>query len=159
MKNLVLRPAMILALILVTCAQGYSTAAGAEEKRKGLVEEQIWALEEAYFTNLYRANYEGVLSLVHSQFLGWPGGVPQPMDRDESNLFMKKLIPKPTSCTVKIERAGMRLLGDAALTQYTLVVHCADNAGAVKSQSSRITHTWVKKEARWKLLGGMSRDQ
>ena len=35
-------------------------------------EEKIWKLEEAYFTNLYKADYKGVLSLVDEQFLGWP---------------------------------------------------------------------------------------
>lgn len=158
MKNLVIRPTMILAFILVVWAQGDPTTAGAEERGKGMVEEQIWALEETYFTNLYKADYEGVLALVHNQFLGWPGAVPQPMGKAESALFMEKLIPKPAICTIKIERAGIRLLGDVALTQYTLVVHCADNAAALKSQSSRITHTWVKKDTSWRLLGGMSYD-
>jgi ketosteroid isomerase-like protein len=96
---------------------------------------------------------------VHSQFLGWPGAVPQPIDREESARFMKELVPKPTSCTFKIERAGIRLLGDVALTQYTIHVNCSDTAGAAKAQSSRITHTWVKEDACWKLLGGMSYDQ
>ena len=120
------------------------------------METEIWALEEAYFANLYKANYEGVLALVHSQFLGWPGDVPQPIDREASARFMKQLIPKPTSCTFKMERAGIRLLGAIALTQYTIRVDCDEATGLTKTQSSRITHTWVKEGAGWKLLGGMS---
>ncbi|MCX5898334.1 MAG: hypothetical protein NTY29_09090, partial [Proteobacteria bacterium] len=50
-------------------------------KRKSAAEEEIWALEEAYFADLYKADYEGVLDIVHSQFLGWPGSVPQPLDK------------------------------------------------------------------------------
>ncbi len=123
------------------------------------MEEEIWALEKAYFTNLYKADYDGVVALVHGKFLGWPGGLPQPIDGDESARFMRKLVPSPTSCTVTIERAGIRTLGDVALTQYTLHVNCPDTTGTAKSQSSRITHTWVKDGARWKLLGGMSFDQ
>ena len=123
------------------------------------MEEEIWALEEAYFANLYQANYEGVLALVHRQFLGWPGAVPQPIDREESARFMKQLVPQPTSYTLEIERAGIRLLGEIALTQYTICVNYNSTAGVTKTQSSRITHTWVKEEAGWKLLGGMSYDQ
>jgi len=122
------------------------------------VEEEIWALEEAYFTNLYKANYEGVLDLVHSQFLGWPGSVSRPMDKEESARFMRKLIPGPSSCVIRIERAGIRFLDDVALTQYILHVNCSDIYGVVKIQSSRITHTWVKEGIYWKLLGGMSFD-
>jgi ketosteroid isomerase-like protein len=123
------------------------------------VEGNIWASEEAYFANLYKANYDEVLVLVDDQFLGWPGALPQPIGREESARFMKKLIPKPTSCTIRIERAGIRVLGMVALTQYTLYVNCSDTNSASKTQSSRITHTWVKEGAGWKLLGGMSYDK
>ena len=79
-------------------AQAYAVSVDTTNRRE-TVQEEIWALEEAYFTNLYKANYEGVLALVHSQFLGWPGSVPQPMDKEESARFMKQLIAKPSSCT------------------------------------------------------------
>jgi hypothetical protein len=123
------------------------------------VKEEIWALEETYFANLYKADYEAVLALVHSQFLGWPGNVPQPVDKEGSARFMRQLIHKPTSCTFKIERGGIRVLGEVALTQYTIYVNDGDITADSKTQSSRITHTWVKEGDRWKLLGGMSWDQ
>jgi len=159
MKNTVLLWTIILACILFSYSQAYSAPADTDNRRD-TVEEEIWALEEAYFANLYKANYEGVLALVHSQFLGWPGAVPQPIDREESARFMKQLVPKPTSCHFKLERAGIRLLGEVALTQYNIQVNCSDTAGVVtKTQSSRITHTWVKEGGCWKLLGGMSYDK
>ncbi|MCX5811498.1 MAG: nuclear transport factor 2 family protein [Proteobacteria bacterium] len=158
MKNTVLLSTIILAFMLFSCSQAFSAMAD-RDNRRDMVEEEIWALEEAYFTNLYRANYDGVLAIVHNQFLGWPGNVPQPIDKEESARFMKQLIPKPTPCTLKIERSGIRLLGEVALTQYILHVNCSDNAGVEKKQSSRITHTWVKEGVSWKLLGGMSYDK
>lgn len=157
-KNTVLLSTIILVFMLFSYSQAYSAKAD-RDNRRDKVEEEIWALEEAYFTNLYKANYEGVLAIVHSQFLGWPGAVPQPIDKEESARFMKQLAPKPTSCTIKIERAGIRLLGEVALTQYIIHVNCSDIADVTKIQSSRITHTWVKEGARWKLLGGMSYDK
>jgi ketosteroid isomerase-like protein len=157
MKNVML-PTIILALFLFSYSQAYSATIDTDNRR-GTVEEEIWALEEAYFANIYKADYEKVLTLVHSQFLGWPGPVPQPINKEESARFLQQLVPKPTSCTFNIERAGLRLLGQTALTQYTIHVNCSDPAGMAKTQTSRITHTWVKEEARWKLLGGMSYDQ
>jgi hypothetical protein len=158
MKNTALWWKIILAFVLFSNSQAYSVAADTDNRRDP-VEGEIWSLEETYFANLYKANYEGVLALVHSQFLGWPGALPQPIDRAESARFMKQLVPKPTSCTFRIERAGIRLLGAIALTQYIIHVHCGDPAVLTKTQSSRITHTWVKDSAGWKLLGGMSYDQ
>jgi ketosteroid isomerase-like protein len=123
------------------------------------VTEEIWALEAAYFTNLYKADYAGVMELVHKQFLGWPNALPLPIDADASARFMRQLVPGPTSCAVTIERAGIEVRGNVALTQYTLHVACADKADASRTQTSRITHTWVKERGAWKLLGGMSYDR
>ena len=158
MKNTVVLWTIILAFILFPCSQAYSATAD-RDNRRDTVEEEIWALEEAYFANLYKANYEGVLAIVHGKFLGWPDAVPKPIDREESARFMKQLAPRTTSCTFKIERAGIRLLGEVALTQYIIHVNCGDTAEVTKTQSSRITHTWVKEDSVWKLLGGMSKDQ
>jgi len=158
MKNTARLWTIFLVFVSFSSSPAYSEAADTDNRRD-TVEEEIWALEEAYFANLYKANYEGVLALVHSRFLGWPGAVPQPIDRAESARFMKQLVPQPTSCTFKIERAGIRLLGAIALTQYVLRVNGSETSGVTKTQSSRITHTWVKESAGWKLLGGMSYDQ
>lgn len=155
MKSAFLSFLILLALVSASCSQAYSAMAVAEEKGDA-VEEEIWALEEAYFTNLYRANYEKMLAMVHCRFLGWPGNLPRPIDREESACFMKKLIPEPTSCTLKIRQAGIQVVGNVALTQYTLDVNCVDGTGKEKTQSSRITHTWVKEGRDWRLLGGMS---
>lgn len=138
----------------------YANSATADiDKGRDSVTEEIWALEQAYFANLYHADYNAVLAMVHSQFLGWPSTAPQPIDKEGSARFMKQLISKPTPCTFKIERGGIRMLEEVALTQYTLHVNCGDTATAAKPPSSRISHTWVKEGGGWKLLGGMSYDQ
>jgi ketosteroid isomerase-like protein len=147
-----------LTFIIFSYSQAYSAVSGTD-KGKGAVEEQIWASEEAYFTNLYKGDYEATLALAHSQFLGWPSTLSKPIDKDESASFMKQLISKPTSCTFKIEREGIRVLGEVALTQYIIRVNCSDTSAVSKTQSSRITHTWVKEGDSWRLLGGMSYDQ
>ena len=52
------------------------------KSRRDAMEEEIWALEEMYFANLYKANYEEALAIVHSKFLGWPSSLPQPVDKE-----------------------------------------------------------------------------
>ncbi len=158
MKNTFLLLAIIPAFVLCLFTGGHSIAADTGSRREE-AQEEIWELEEAYFTNLYKANYEAVIDIVHDQFLGWPDSVPQPINKEQSTRFMKQLIPKPAPCALRIERAGIRLLGNAAITQYMLHVNCSDSSGVEKTQSSRITHTWVKERGCWKLLGGMSRDK
>ncbi len=143
----------VLTLVLGSCSPCLATDA---ENRRNALEEEIWKLEEAYFTNLYRANYVEVLALVHPQFLGWPDNLPKPIDKEESAKFMKMLIPQPKPCIIRIERAGLQQSGDTVLTQYSLHVDCQEASGMVRTQPSRITHTWIRQKDQWKLLGGMS---
>lgn len=150
----------ILPVILVLFSFLISWSSPAQQSvRMDTVEKLIWALEESYFVNLYKANYPEVISLYDTHFLGWPNGLKHPIGVEESTRFMKQLIPKPTSCMIRIEQAGISVVGKTALTQYTLHVDCKDISGGPKTQSSRITHTWIKKETGWKLIGGMSIDQ
>ena len=148
-----LLPLVILVLVFGFFLTPLATGA---EKLRNVMEEKIWKLEEAYFTNLYSANYAGVLALVHSQFLGWPDNLPGPINKEESAQFMKRLIPEPKACTVRIERAGLQKLRHTAITQYTLHINCPQATGTASTSSSRITHTWVLENGQWKLLGGMS---
>ncbi|MCX6285639.1 MAG: nuclear transport factor 2 family protein [Bacteroidetes bacterium] len=149
--------AFTLAFVLFLCSFVCS-AQSLTYSKTDTAEEKIWKLEEAYFSNLYKADYKGVLSLVDEQFLGWPGAMLRPIDRNESSSFMRKLVPQPSKCSFRIDRQGIRLHDDVALTQYVISVDCPGDTGLTKTTSSRITHTWVKKGYSWKLLGGMSYD-
>ncbi len=155
MKKTLLLQMIISISLLLSCPQVHFAATDADKGRP-IVEEQIWKLEEAYFTSLYNADHDAVLVLVHEQFLGWPDVVSKPLDRQGSSDFMKKAFSKPLPCSLKFVREGIRVIGDVALTQYILSTRCSDVTGAAEERSSRITHTWVKRGSAWKLLGGMS---
>jgi len=71
MKNIRFLIGILFTFVIISCSQAYS-AATYTDRSNDIVKEEIWALEEAYFTNLYKANYDEVLAIVHSQFLGWP---------------------------------------------------------------------------------------
>lgn len=155
MKKVFLLPVIISIFILLACSQA-ACAAKDTDKGGSVVEEEIWKLEEAYFSNLYRAGHEAVLALVHEQFFGWPDATAQPLDKQGSASFMKEAFSRPSSCSITIERKGIRIVENAALTQYIIHTSCGNANEAAKKQSSRITHTWVKEGPVWKLLGGMS---
>ena len=119
---------------------------------------EIWTLEESYFAHLYKAEYEQVMALVHDRFLAWPDSMPQPIDKEGTSRFMRRLVPEPTSCKVTIEREGIQVLGGVAVTQFIIHVSNCDTGAEKTVRSSRITHTWVNEGESWRLLGGMSSD-
>ena len=157
MVNTIMKTSIFI-LIVFLYFQPYSVKA-ALNNPKDTIEEKLWHLEEAYFANLYKANYDGVLAIVHDKFLGWPSSADKPLDKEGSSAFMRKLIPSPSPCNFSIEREGLRLLDNFAITQYIIHVSCKGKDGKSKETSSRITHTWIKEGKDWKLLGGMSYDK
>jgi hypothetical protein len=154
MSGSIIRKSVILTVILIFC-QPFLVEAS-KNNPKETIEEQIWNLEHSYFRNLYKANYDSVLMLVDEKFLGWPNSVEIPLDKAGSSVFMKKLNPSPTQCIFTIERKGISVVGNIAITQYIINVSCPLSDGTKNYSSSRISHTWINTDNSWRLLGGMS---
>ena len=120
------------------------------------VEEEIWSLEEDYISYFGQANHEAILSLYHSQFLGWPDSRNHPVGKISAAKFLKENYPEPTLSVFKINREGIRVHEGVVITHYLLILSWIDEEGIEQKRESRLTHTWVKENSSWKILGGMS---
>jgi hypothetical protein len=118
-------------------------------------EAEIWALEEAYWRSNRDARQEQIIATWHDEFLGWPEGEPKPIDKKQGVRYVRKNYAEPASYSFEIERMGIRVLGNVAVNHYW--VHLKWDDG--RKRSMRITHTWVREAAGWKILGGMSAGQ
>ena len=118
-------------------------------------ESQIWALEQAYWEFNRDAKHEQIIAAWHDKFLGWPDGEPRPIDKEEGTRYVRENYAEPASYAFEIERAGIRILGNVAVNHYAVHLKWKDG----KKRSMRITHTWVREENGWKVLGGMSTSQ
>lgn len=122
-------------------------------------EEEVWALEEDYISYFGEANYEAILSLYHSQFLGWPYSELHPAGKKRASEFLKENYPGSFNVSFKISREGIKLIGDVVITHYLVFSSWLDENGTEQKSKSRITHTWIKENSQWKILGGMSSQQ
>lgn len=120
------------------------------------VEDEIWSLEEDYISYFREANHQAILSLYHSQFLGWPDSESYPVGKKRAAQFLEENYPEPIQGVFQISREGIRILGNIAITHYSLISSWIDEEGAEQKSESRITHTWIKEDTQWKILGGMS---
>ncbi|RKY97507.1 MAG: hypothetical protein DRQ13_04600 [Ignavibacteriae bacterium] len=120
------------------------------------VEEEIWSLEEDYISYFGEANHDAILSLYHSQFLGWPDSRNHPVGKISAAKFLEEKYPEPTQSVFKINREGIRIFNSVVITHYLLNVSWIDDAGVKQKSESRLTHTWIKEDSQWKILGGMS---
>jgi len=120
------------------------------------VEKEVWSLEEEYISYFGEANHNAILSLYHSQFLGWPEFRNHPVGKNSAAKFLKENYPEPTESLFQIKREGIRVLEDIAITHYLLIYSWLDEKGIEQTRESRLTHTWIKEDSSWKILGGMS---
>jgi len=127
-----------------------------KDSKLSTVEEEIWSLEEEYISYFSKANHAAILSLYHSQFLGWPNSELHPANKERAAIFLEEKYPEPTQLVFKIKREGIRIVEDVVITHYLLNLSWTDDEGVEQTRESRLTHTWIKEDSHWKILGGMS---
>lgn len=128
---------------------GLSPAPGADT---AYAEAQIWALEQAYWEFNRDAKHDGIIGTWHEQFLGWPAGEPRPIDKDSGTRYVRRNYAEPATYAFEIQRAGIRILGNVAINHYAVRLTETDG----RQRSMRITHTLIRDNDGWKILGGMS---
>ena len=128
----------------------------AENSGSSEVEQEIWALEEAYMSAFENAKHDMIASMLHRDFLGWPRESERPSEKSDVEEFLKDNFPEPLELSFELSRAGIRVSGGVVITHYLVMIRGKGGVGAGQVQTVRITHTWIKEDARWKILGGMS---
>ena len=127
-----------------------------KDSKLSTVEEEIWSLEEEYISYFSKANHAAILSLYHSQFLGWPNSELHPANKERAAIFLEEKYPEPTQLVFKIKREGIRIVEGVVITHYLLNLSWTDDEGVEQTRESRLTHTWIKENSHWRILGGMS---
>ena len=149
----------IVFLSLMLALEGLGMQAALGEEKQPEVEKEIWALEQTYLANHQHANHQQIIPMWHDQFLGWPDDEPKPTGIKAVTLRLRRRYPVPAAWTFTIEPGGIRVIGNVAINFYTIHFLTKDDAGQEQKRSRRVTHTWIKEGSRWKILGGMSKQQ
>jgi ketosteroid isomerase-like protein len=145
-------------MLSIACTGGSNSLAFETQSLQD-IENQIWALEEAYISAYKGAEHANILALLHEQFLGWPDPEEWPTTKKKVARFLQDKYPTPADWDFVIDQAGIQIHGNVGITQYVLVLTGKDKEGTIKKKVTRITHTWVKEGSEWKILGGMSNVQ
>jgi ketosteroid isomerase-like protein len=79
-----------------------------------------------------------------------------PADKKRAKKYLEEKYSEPNQVVSQISREGIRILENIVITHYLLNISWNDDEGVEQKRESRITHTWVKEDSSWKILGGMS---
>ena len=122
-------------------------------------EDQIWNSEKAYWEYVKDNDLEKYRELWHDDFVGWPSVSPEPVHKDHITDWITDSTAKGLKLqSYSIEERAVHVTGDVAIDHYRIKANWAkgDTGKVARTDTVRITHTWIRTNGRWQILGGMS---
>jgi ketosteroid isomerase-like protein len=121
-------------------------------------EQAVWKLEHAYWDYVKSFDLERYRMLWHSDFVGWPQSSATPVRKaDIGNWFMGHKDKGEELVAFKLEPAASQAFGEnLVVTHYWVTAAWARKSQTVQPGKSRITHTWLRTNDGWQIIGGMS---
>ena len=99
----------------------------------------------------------GVMTFWNEEGVVWPMGTPQPSRNSEvRKAYLEDLFARVKVVTFEIQPMAIKIFGDVAVVHYFIDWVSRDSDGNEEKQKTRITHTWMKKDGQWRIIGGMS---
>jgi len=132
-------------------AMGTTMRSAAWQKAK----DEIWPLELAIYEGRGRGDLSLYLATTADGYIAWPPFNEVPKGNDGLKATSREMAGKTQ------ERLDMTFL-DLALNGGTAVIYYKTHRtrradGTPVDEHYEVTHTWVRKDGRWKVLGGMAR--
>jgi len=125
----------------------------------GKAEPEIWNLESAYWDYVKANDLEKYRALWHDDFVGWPSVSPEPVRKDHITDWITSNTSKGLKLqSYEIERRAIKVTGDIAIDHYRIKMNWtkADTGDVARTDTTRITHTWIRRGDAWEIIGGMS---
>ena len=120
-------------------------------------EQSAWKGEETSWRLQKADDRDGFLTLWDERFVGWPRRASMPVDKNKMREDLKR-DPDRKVIDYKLEPLSVREYGGrVVITLYRATVRSTDNNGKDEQiRSYRLTHTWMKRQQAWQIIGGMS---
>jgi ketosteroid isomerase-like protein len=113
-------------------------------------------MEETYWKNGKAADEAHYMSLWHENFRGWPRDQASPVGMQGLGEAVQGKFARKGTLDYEILSQAVPVTGSIGITQYAVRSRCTKTDGRKDTFDSRITHTWLKTETGWKIIGGLS---
>jgi hypothetical protein len=132
------------------CAAAAS-AQTAEEKKQS--QDTIWTMEQSIYAGRAKADMSNYQNNTAENYLSWPPQLAKPMGRSK----LKNPAPKVSGK----EKLDMEFM-DFTQQDNTAIIYYQTHRtmlmdGTPVDERFQVTHTWIKVDGKWQVLGGMAR--
>ena len=135
------------ALFVIVLVVAMSIGARANESTSPAdISEMLWTYEKDYIQAHLDTDHQKILAFWDESFFGWPSRLDSATEKDGGESYLQDFFSEPQEGEFRIEREGIRVNGDIAILHYRI------HAGSI---ASRVTHTWIRRDSGWFILGGM----
>jgi ketosteroid isomerase-like protein len=139
-----------IAIVIVLCAWTAFAQQSAEEQA-------VWKLEHSYWDDVKALDLNSYLELWHPNFVGWPSVSAQPQRKDHITDWITAYTAKGLHLkSYTLEPDASQMTGNVIVVHYWLTPLWTDKNDSGEPYTLRITHTWIRTEKGWKIIGGMS---
>ena len=124
-------------------------------------EAAVWQMEETYWRLVAAGDVEAYVSLWHDDFVGWPCFSWTPTGKANIGSWVEEIRDNNWTLTYDLRPEAIQLFGEVAVVHYAAeyVFGYGDGTSKGKGDWRKFTHTWMKVNAGWQIIGGMCADQ
>lgn len=116
-------------------------------------EQAAWELEEAYWRFVKQKEWESYADLWDERFAGWPRHEPVPVHKSNVRGAWKRNVLDYRLEPLSVREYG----GNVVIAFYRATMRSTDAKGEdERTQTLRITHTWMNTAEGWKIISGMA---
>jgi len=119
-------------------------------------QKEVWQMEETYWRDVKAFDEAHYLTLWHENFLGWPRDQKTPIGKVALRDAVHQKFQRKGTLDYEFLSKSVGVTGNVGITQYAVKSSFTGTGGEKTSFNSRITHTWLKTDQGWKIVGGMS---
>jgi ketosteroid isomerase-like protein len=117
---------------------------------------EVWSGEEAYWHYLQSHDAEHFVDLWSDDFVGWPMREDHPIHKADIASGFQSANSFGHVISYELHRESVEMHGPVGITFYRATVRRRIADGSEPTTNSRLTHTWMKHDGKWQIVGGMS---
>ena len=142
----------------IAVAMGLALAFPIAAKDWNRDETAVWQLEEDYWRYVSHGDVDAYVRLWHEDFVGWPCFEWNPARKGNIGKWVRDIRDNRWKLSYQLKPLDIQEFGDDTVVVHYAAEYVYDYGDGTTSGAGlwrKFTHTWMKSDGRWQIIGGM----